>query len=57
MRLDASGEFFRRDRKIAEGSYVMALEIAKQKKLQTIAETLIKPCVPKTVDLMLGKDA
>ena len=31
MRLDAAGEFFRRDCKIVEASRVVALKIAKQK--------------------------
>ena len=57
MRLDASGEFFIGERKIVENSYVVALEIAKQKKPHTIGKTLIKPCVLKMADIMLGKDA
>ena len=32
MRLNASGEFFTGERKIVEASYVVAFEIAKQKK-------------------------
>ena len=35
----------------------MALEIKKQKKLHTIGETLIKPCVLKMANIMLEKDA
>ena len=57
MRLDASGEFFTRERKIVEASYVVAFKIAKQKKPHSIGETLIKPCVLKMADIMLGKDA
>ena len=57
MKLDASGEFFTGERKIVEASYVVALEIAKQKKPHTIEITLIMPCVPKMADIMLGKDA
>ena len=36
MRLNALGEFFTGERKIVEASYVVALEIAKQKKPHTI---------------------
>ena len=57
MRLDASGKFFTGEHKIVEASYVMAFEIAKQKKLHSIGETLMKPCVLKMADIMLGKDA
>ena len=35
----------------------MAFEIVKQKKPHSIGETLIKPCVLKMADKMLGKDA
>ena len=56
-RLDASGEFFTGERKIVEASYVVAFEIVKQKKPHSIGETLIKPCVLKMADIMLGKDA
>ena len=41
MRLDASGEF----------------STGERKKLHSIGETLIKPCVLKMADIMLGKDA
>ena len=57
MRLDNSGEFFIRNSKIVEASYEVALEIAKQKKPHTIGESLIKPCVLKMADKVLGKDA
>ena len=57
MRFDASGDFFAGERKIVEASYVVAFEIAQQKKPHSIGETLIKPCVLKMADTMLGKDA
>ena len=57
MRMDALGELFTGEHKIVEASYVVAHEIAKQKKPHTIGETLIKPCILKMVDIMLGKDA
>ena len=57
MKLDASEEFFTGEHKIVEASYIVVLEIIKQKKLHTVGDTLIKPCVLKMADLMLGKDA
>ena len=57
MRLDALGEFFTREYKIVEASYVVTLEIAKQKKPHTIGETLINPFVLQMADTMLEKDA
>ena len=47
---------FKRDWKIVEASWVVALEIAKHKKPHTIAETLINSCVLKMAYAMLGKD-
>ena len=40
MRFDASGDFFTGERKIVEASYVVAFEIAQQKKPHSIGETL-----------------
>ena len=57
MRLDASSEFFRRNRKILEESCEVAQEIAKQKKSHTTGEALIKPCALKMADKILGKDS
>ena len=50
MRLDDSSNFFRKNNQLA-------FEIPKQKKLHTIDETLIKPCILKTAGIMLGKEA
>ena len=55
MRPDISGNFFRRGSKIVEAAYAVVLEISKQKKSHTNAGTLIKPCVLKIADIMLGK--
>ena len=38
-----------------QASYEVALEIVKQKKTHTIGETLVKPCLLKTVELLLGE--
>ena len=56
MRLDASEEIFTGERKIVEAIYVVAFKIAKQKKPHFIGEILIKPCVVKMADIMLGKN-
>ena len=47
MRLDASSDFFGKNNQLLEASYLVAFEIAKQKKPHTIGETLIKPCILK----------
>ena len=57
MRLDSPSEFFVRNSKIVEASYEVALETAKQKKPHAIGESLIKPCVLKMANKVLGKDA
>ena len=57
MKLDAASNFFRKNNQLLEASYLMAFEIAKQKKTRTIGETLIKPCILKTACIVLGKEA
>ena len=57
MKLDAFSNFFRKNNQLLEASYLVAFEIAKQKKPRTIGKTLIKPCIPKTVGIVLGKEA
>ena len=52
-----SSDFFRKDNKLLEASYLVAFEIAKQKKPHTIGERLIKPCILKTTGIVLGKEA
>ena len=42
---------------LVEASYEVALQIAKQKKPHTIAESLIKPCAIKMVERVLGKQS
>ena len=56
MRLDASIDFFRRNNQLLEASYLVAFEIAKQKKPHTIGKTLIKPCILKTAGIVLKKE-
>ena len=57
MRLDASSNFYRKNNHLLKASYLVAFEIATQKKPHTISETLIKPCILKTADLVLGEEA
>lgn len=54
-KLDSSGTFFEENISLVEASYEVALQIAKQKKPHTIAETLVKPCALKMVERVLGK--
>ena len=56
MKLDASSDFFRKNNQLLEASYLMAFEIAKQKKPCIIGKTLIKPCILKTAGIVLGKE-
>ena len=54
QRLDCTESFNQSNVSALEASYVIALEIAKQKKPYSIGETLVKPCLLKTVKLVLG---
>ena len=54
QRLDCTGSFNQSNVAAIEASYIVALEIAKQKKTHTIGETLVKPCLLKTAKLVLG---
>lgn len=54
MKMDKTGSFFATNSKVVEASYVVALEIAKQKKPHTVGETLVKPCAMKMVEIVLG---
>ncbi|XP_064485888.1 SCAN domain-containing protein 3-like [Ornithodoros turicata] len=56
VKLDSTGAFQVAGHNVMEGSYFIALEIAKQKKPHTIGETLIKPCAFKMVEILLGKE-
>lgn len=55
QRLDFTGSFQQENAALIQASYEVALEIAKQKKPHTIGETLIKPCLLKTVKILLGE--
>ncbi len=56
QKLDATGAFQQQTSSVAEASYEVALEIAKQKKPHTIGETLIKLCTLKMVKRVLGDE-
>jgi hypothetical protein len=44
QKLDATGNFQQQRQTVVQASYEIALQVAKNKKPHTIAETLIKPC-------------
>ena len=56
-RLDGSGLFNQESANIVMASYELALIIAKEKKPHIIGETLVKPCMVRGVELVLGKDS
>ena len=45
------------DKSLLKASYLIALQIAKNKKLYTIGEDLIKPCMIQACEAVLGKQA
>ena len=55
QKLNLGGNFHQINAPSLQASYKVALEIAKQKKPHTIGETLVKPCLLKTVKLLLGE--
>ena len=55
QKLDFTGTFQQQSQDVVKASYEIALEVAKNKKPHTIAETLIKPCLLKSVKLVLGE--
>ncbi|GBP66313.1 Protein ZBED8 [Eumeta japonica] len=57
MKLDSTGSFAQSSEKVLEASYELSLLIAKAKKSQTIGETLVKPCLLKAADIVLGPES
>ena len=55
QKLDSSGYFHHQSSACVEASFEVALQIAKQKKPDTIRETLIKPCALSMVKLILSE--
>ena len=56
MKLISTEDFKESSQKVTEASYVIALEIAKQRKPHTIGENLIKPCSLDMVEIVLGNE-
>lgn len=56
MKLGTSGAHFETSEKVMKTSYELSLLIAKAKKPHTIGEKLIKPCLVKATEEILGKD-
>ena len=56
VRLDAGGVCYKANFSIFGLSYVAALRIAKAKKLHIIPKTLVKPCLPDCVKLVLDAE-
>ncbi|CAM5080638.1 unnamed protein product [Eretmochelys imbricata] len=54
MKLDTTGTFHQASAKVVEASYELSLLIAKAKKVHMIGETLVKPCLLKAADIVLG---
>ncbi|CAH1990301.1 unnamed protein product [Acanthoscelides obtectus] len=57
MRLDKSGSYHTGVSQHLKTSFEIALMIAKQKKPHTIGKELIKPCVLKATQIILGEGA
>jgi hypothetical protein len=57
MKLRTSGTRFETSEKVLHASYEVSLLIAKSKKPHTIGETLVKPCLLKATENILGKEA
>lgn len=56
MKLDSTGSCAQSSEKVLEASYELSLLIAREKKNHTIGETLVKPCLLKAADVILGAD-
>ncbi|CAM2097282.1 unnamed protein product [Caretta caretta] len=54
MKLDTTGTFHQASAKVVEASYELSLLIAKAKEVHMIGETLVKPCLLKAADIVLG---
>lgn len=57
MKLDSTGSTAQSSEKVLEASYELSLLIAKEKKSHIIGETLVKPCLLKAADIILGTDS
>ncbi|KAL7635350.1 UNVERIFIED_CONTAM: hypothetical protein RMT77_014417 [Armadillidium vulgare] len=57
IKLDSAESFQVEDEKVMESSYNIALLIAKDKKLHTIGESLVKPCLLTACSTVLGEES
>lgn len=57
MKFDSAGSFAQSSEKVLEASYELSLLIAKAKKSHTVGETLVKPCLLKASDIVLGPES
>ncbi|CAK1592459.1 unnamed protein product [Parnassius mnemosyne] len=56
MKLDSTGFFAKSSEKVLQASYELSLINAKAKKSHTIGESLIKPCLLKAANIILGPE-
>lgn len=57
MKLDSTGSFAESNQKLLEASYELSYLIAKGKKSHIIGETLVKPCMLKAAEIVLGPES
>ena len=57
VRLDSSGSFHQQSANIVMASYELTLIIAKEKKPHNLGESVVKPCMVRGVELVLGKES
>ncbi|XP_047115751.1 protein ZBED8-like [Schistocerca piceifrons] len=57
MKLDTAGSFAQTSEKVLEASYELSLLISRTKKSHIIGETLVKPCLLKAADSVLGSES
>jgi hypothetical protein len=57
MKLGTSGIRFKTSERVLHASYEISLLIAKSKKPRTIGETLVKQCLLKATNVIIGKEA
>lgn len=56
IKCDSTGSFAQSSEKVLEASYELSLLIAKAKKSYIVGETLVKPCLLKAADIVLGPE-
>ncbi|XP_049948187.1 SCAN domain-containing protein 3-like [Schistocerca serialis cubense] len=56
MKLDTAGSFAQTSEEVLEATYELSLLISRTKKSHIIAETLVKSCLSKAADIVLGSE-